>query len=95
MGDDFERAVLVSLNPTQVSPQTLQGAQALLAQFKASGDAWKLCLQKAFSDCPMQVRFFCFLTLVDLLNHKCADSGPSSWPTFIYIRDFINSLTFY
>jgi hypothetical protein len=95
MGDDFERAVLVSLNPTQVSPQTLQGAQALLAQFKASGDAWKLCLQKAFSDCPMQVRFFCFLTLVDLLNHKCVASGPSSWASFIYIRDFLNSLTFY
>lgn len=78
MGDDFERAVLVSLNPTQVSPQTLQGAQALLAQFKASGDAWKLCLQKAFSDCPMQVRFFCFLTLVDLLNHKHGELSAES-----------------
>ena len=57
MGDDFERAVLVSLNPTQVSPQTLQGAQALLAQFKASGDAWKLCLQKAFLIAPCKSDF--------------------------------------
>jgi hypothetical protein len=77
MGDDFERAVLVSLNPSQVAPQTLQGAQALLAQFKASPDAWQLCLQKAFSEaCPMQVRFFCFLSLVDLLNHKYLHPPP-------------------
>jgi len=69
--DELERAVLVSLNPTHVEPQVLQSAQALLFQFKSSSDAWKICLQRAF--CPdrsLQVRFFCFLTLTELLKYK-------------------------
>lgn len=73
MADDFERAVLVSLNPAQVPPATLQEAQALLARFKSSvaSDGWRYCLQKALAEAtPMQVRFFCFLALVDLLLHK-------------------------
>lgn len=66
--DDFERAIMLSLDPT-VSGEVKEKANRYCDSVRTTPDAWKFCVDKIYKTSTMQVKFFCFQVLQDLVLH--------------------------
>jgi hypothetical protein len=66
--DDFETAIMLSLDPT-VSGEVKEKANRYCDSVRTTPDAWKFCVEKIYKTSTMQVKFFCFQVLQDLVLH--------------------------
>lgn len=67
--DDFERAIMFSLDPS-VTGEIKEKANRYCESVHSTPDAWKFCLDKLFKTTILQVKFFCFQILQDLILHR-------------------------
>jgi len=66
--DDFEAAVMISLNPSGSDPQITAKALEYTSLVRSSRDGWKFCVEKLRAPYRAEVKFWCLSVLGECLS---------------------------
>ncbi|KAL6076211.1 Karyopherin transporter [Balamuthia mandrillaris] len=68
--EEFEKAVLISVNPTGNNAAVVQQAEAYLQSVRTSDMGWRFCCEQFFASSVVEVKFVCVQVIVDVLLHR-------------------------